>query len=150
MDNFNERLARVAEGLLENEQLTADLDDAAAQALLDWGLNIARRAVRQTLGMDDLAAEDALYAPLRATRRLMRAVNKWVARQDILGEAQHSEMLAKVVSQAQIAYGGAYIPPTQEQSAQFLERRGVLASNPVGFILELQKLIEHALTEETL
>ncbi len=147
MGNFNERLSRVAEGLLENEQLTADLDDAAAHVLLDWGLKMARQIVRQTLGMDDLAAEDALYAPMRATRRLMRAVNKWVARQDIFSETQHAETLAKIISHAEVVYGDTYIPPAQEQREQFLARRAALMSNPVDFIVELQKLIEHALEE---
>ena len=36
-EEIRRRVERAAESILENERLTADLDDQAADFLLDWG-----------------------------------------------------------------------------------------------------------------
>lgn len=65
------RARRAVESILENESLTADLDDVEAQRLLEWGTAHAKR----------LAAEnrESLDDELNALRWLMRGINKLVA-----------------------------------------------------------------------
>ena len=65
------RARRAVESILENESLTADLDDVEAQRLLEWGIVHAKR----------LAAEnrESLDDELNALRWLMRGINKLVA-----------------------------------------------------------------------
>ena len=78
MEQLLKRISRVAESLMENERLTADLDDEAAQQLLSWGISCAKTIMQSTAGLDDEAAEKATYPRMRATRRLMRETNRWV------------------------------------------------------------------------
>jgi len=109
MSNIKTRIDKAAESILENEKLTADLVDDAAQVLLDWGISCAKQIAQDTLGLDDIKTEEAMYQPMRATRRLMRTVNKWASRHAILGVEGHAEMLAKIISQAGIIYGNDYL-----------------------------------------
>ncbi|MEW6406151.1 MAG: hypothetical protein AB1649_30570, partial [Chloroflexota bacterium] len=120
MNGIKERIDKAAESILENEDLTADLDDAAAQALLDWGIACAKRIAQNTLGLDDMEAEEAMYQPMRATRRLMRAVNNWASRHEILGDRGRAEELEKIIEQAGAIYGGEYAPPASDQQSAFL------------------------------
>ena len=103
MDELTQRVNRAAEGILENESLTADLDDAPAQALLDWGVACARMIAESTAGLGEVEAEKAMSPRLRATRRLMRLVSKWVA-----GRHQ-SGLLIEVLEQAAIIYGKDFL-----------------------------------------
>lgn len=72
-----QRTQRAAESILENEALTADLDDTAADVLLNWGITRAKQIAGQTIAMDAVQAEEALYLPLRALRKMLRAANQW-------------------------------------------------------------------------
>lgn len=65
------RARRAVESILENESLTADLEDLEAQRLLEWGSVHAKR----------LAAEnrESLDDELGTLRRLMRGFNKLLA-----------------------------------------------------------------------
>jgi hypothetical protein len=65
------RARRAVESILENESLTADLDDVEAQRLLEWGIVHAKRLAAENRGsLDD---------ELGALRRLMRGINKLLA-----------------------------------------------------------------------
>jgi hypothetical protein len=79
MTSIQERIQRAAESILENEALTADLDDEAAKELLDWGIACARKIASETADLDDEAAEEAMYQPMRSLRKMLRAANKWAA-----------------------------------------------------------------------
>jgi hypothetical protein len=79
MESIQKRIQRAAESILENEALTSDLDDEAAQELLDWGIACAEKIVNETADLDDEAAEEAMYQPMRSLRKMLRAANKWAA-----------------------------------------------------------------------
>ncbi len=134
MDGIKGRIEKAAQSILENEMLTADLDDEAANVLLDWGVTCARVISQGTLGLDEMEAEDAMYQPMRATRRMMRAINKWVSRYEILGDDGHVEILEKIITQASIIYGSDYIPPTSD-------RRNAFLSEIKGSIVDIPQLI---------
>ena len=65
-DHLESRTRRAVESLLENESLTADLDDAAAKELLDWGIAHAKEIISDTADMDDEGAEEAMYPRMSA------------------------------------------------------------------------------------
>ncbi len=142
MNGIKDRIEKAAQSILENEKLTADLDDDAANVLLDWGIACAKAISQGTLGLDDTQAEEAMYQPLRATRRLMRTVNKWASRYAIVGDDGHAEMLAKIISQASLIYGSDYIPPTSDQQKAFLtETRAAFADIP-QLITKIRNFVE--------
>jgi hypothetical protein len=141
-DRIDQRIRRVAESILDNERLTADLDDPAAQELLDWGLSIGRRIVQGTADVeDDEQAEQAMYPRLRATRRLMRAVNRWIASQREGDAEGQKEALDSILEQASVIYGRPITTLGDEQRVSF----GVQpeqASDPPQRIAHLRQLIE--------
>jgi len=142
MSGFESRIEKAAQSILDNEKLTADLDDDAAQVLLDWGIASAKQIVQGTLGLDDMEAEDAMYQPMRANRRLMRGVNKWASRYEILGDEGHVEALQKIISQAGVIYGADYVPPTPDQQNTFLaECKEFFADIPL-WIAKLRSFVE--------
>jgi hypothetical protein len=63
---------RAVERILEDESLTADLTDVAAQFLLDWGLVQAETMVRQAEGL----LGEEIDTHLTALRRTMKRIGK--------------------------------------------------------------------------
>lgn len=142
MNKVQERANRAAESLLENESLTADLDDESAQALLDWALACAERIAQSTADLDDGEAEEAMSPRLRAVRRMMRLVNAWLAspaERDIDGG---EPVLDQIIDQVQAVYGPAFIPPSDDQRQALLGRRTELAAEPQRLIADLRGLLE--------
>ena len=131
MDDLGRRMQRAAERILENESLTADLDDDAAQVLLDWGVRCAEQIARDTVGLSANQVEEAMYPRLRALRRLMRAVNRWA----IKCQPMDAETLAEMLEQAAIVYH-SYVPPGTVPQEAFL------ASSTPEAIARLRAFIE--------
>ena len=140
---IGQRISRVAESILENERLTSDLDDSAAKELLDWGLNVARQIVQGTAGEDDdEAAEQAMYPRLRATRRMMRAVNRWIANQQ-KGDAEgRDKALNNILEQASVTYGRPFAAMDDDQRATVSRVQLEYASDPPQMIAHLRELFE--------
>jgi hypothetical protein len=144
-----ERIKQATESILENESLTADLDDAAAKELLAWGLACAQKVAQDTAGLEAFTAESSLADRLQATRRLMRAVSNWgVGRQD-MDAASASDALSKVMEQATVIYGQGVTPPPQAQYTAFLAGQAEQSSDPSQMIKNLRQLIEASGQEET-
>jgi len=143
MYEVSQRIERAAESILENERLTADLDDAAAQVLIDWGLACAELIAGSTDGLSDSEAEEAIAPRLRATRRLMRRVNEWVAGRTDMSSEGGAELLAQIIEQTDIIYGDSFIPPDDDRRDAFLTRHSGLAENPAQSIEELRELLEN-------
>jgi hypothetical protein len=102
--DLDNRIQRAAESILENEKLTADLDDPAADALIQWGVSWATAAAQETVDLDEEQSADYLYPRLKATRRMLRYVNDWLQEEDGLAEEKAGQ-LAAVYRQAQVARG---------------------------------------------
>jgi len=128
--------------ILENERLTADLDDASAKLLLDWGIACVQRVVRSTAGLSDEQAEQAMYPRLRATRRLMRWVNQWIAGRREPDAQRGAAALDQLVEQAAVIYGEGYAPPSQDRRQRFLSMQFEYADDPGRLIADLRRLIE--------
>lgn len=136
-DELARRERRAAESILENESLTADLDDKVATVLLDWGLACATEIARSTASLDPAQATIATSERLRATRRLMRRVNR--QSMDMSGSAV---LLAQIIEQAAVIYGEGFTPPDRGQQQTFLSLLGELADDPEGFISALRTFVE--------
>ncbi len=138
------RVKRVAESILDNERLTADLDDSAAKELLDWGLTIAKQIAQETADLDaDDEAEQAMYPRLRATRRMMRSVNQWIANQREGDSEGSATALAEIVEHAGVIYGRAFHPPSDEQRDALTRAQSELGDDPPQMIARLRQLIEN-------
>jgi hypothetical protein len=95
------------DGILTNESLTADLDDEAAQEMIDWSIAMAREAVQQTAGLEERQAEKAVSERMYAQRKLMRSVKRLILEKDRLDEKTRGELIEQVRSQTRVFYGGA-------------------------------------------
>jgi len=142
MYEVTRRVERVAESILENEKLTEDLDDAAAKVLLDWGVTCAEKIAGSTDGLGDSEAEEVITPGLRAIRRLMLQVNRWVASQPDIDGAEEAELLSQIIEQACIVYGDGFVPPDDDQRTSFLARQKELSGDPPQFISDLRELLE--------
>jgi hypothetical protein len=142
-ERLKQRVSRVAENILDNERLTADLDDSAAKELLDWGLAAAKQIAQGTADMDDDdQAEEAMYPRLRATRNMMRAVNAWVINEREGDMEGSTRALDRIFEQASIIYGRAFTPPSAEQRDAFIHTQANTVDNPPQMIANLRQLIE--------
>lgn len=75
----DKRMQHVAEQILTDSSLTQDLNDPEANTLIEWGVAAAKQLANLTDGQDDTQAEETLYAPLKALRKLMRKTNNLTA-----------------------------------------------------------------------
>jgi hypothetical protein len=138
---LQQRIRRVSESFLDNESLTANLDDSAAKELLDWGLNLGSRIAKGTASVeDDEQADKAMYPRLRATRRMMRGVARWLASEREGDQESSSEALNQIIEQAQVIYGQAFTPPSAEQRSKFLKVQSEFVDNPPRLIANLRQL----------
>ena len=144
MNFMDQRITRAAESILDNENLTADLNDEAAQMLLDWGLSRAKEIVYHTVEfIDDEQAEEAMYRPMRALRRMLRTNNKWSAKVQKHDQDHGVTALKRILDQAETVYGAAYSPLDENAQAEILNRQDEFVTNPVAFIARLRSAIEN-------
>lgn len=151
MDELGARVRWAVEGLLENESLTAGLTDQTAQHVLDWGLTLTQEIVRGTAGLDEQAAQEATYAQLKATRRLLRDASHFLV---ALAQGQAAELpplLNTLVAYAAEILGPDWAPPLPEERQAFLLRVGALGDEPAQVVAELRHfLTDPAAVEEEL
>ncbi len=115
------------DALLENEALTADLDDDAANVLLDWGM--ARVRLLHRLAVDEPDPEGYLSTQTKSNRKMMRAVNNWTASRAEKDPAGHLAALGDILTHA-----GVSVSP--EQQTAFLTAH--LSDPPPEFITRLR------------
>jgi hypothetical protein len=144
MNAIIQRVNRAAQSILENENLTADLNDEAAQVLLDWGIAQAKAITMETVEIgDDEEAAEFVYPKMKALRRMLRTVNKWYAKVKSFDKDYGTSALERILEQAAVIYGEEFIPPTSEQQAEIINQQSNLQKFPAAFIAELQSLIEN-------
>jgi len=149
MDDLTQRETRTAESILEDERLTADLDDAAANALINWGITCAKTIVQSTAGLDETQAEEAMYPRLRALRRTMRTISRWAAKQQEWDAESSADSLAQIIEQTVIIYGEGYTPPTDNQRNTFLQQQTQFINDPLRLIVNLQEFIKDPVDTST-
>ena len=102
-------------GLYENASLTSELDDEAADALLEWGAACVRRIYLSA----EFGAEPEPSVQLRAVRRLMRAVNRWVPAASSNDRATNQAALITISERAAVIRVNAQ--PDEADLAPFLD-----------------------------
>jgi hypothetical protein len=140
---LEQRVRRAAESILENESLTAGLDDATAKELLDWGVACAEAIAQETAGLDDDEAEIVIEPRLRATRGLMRRVRQWVVNRHEMDPEAGVELMSEIIEQAAIIYQD-FMPPDDNQREVFGRQWLDLANDPSRIIFCLRSLLEGA------
>lgn len=130
-DSLTQRMNLAAESILDNEALTAQLDEPTANSLQDWALACVKLIVQDTANLDEATAETFIAPKLRAVRLLMRSVNQWV----VTGE----DSLPEILEQAAQIYPN-YTPPNQAQQQAFLRQN--LSQEPAQRIVNLRRLVE--------
>jgi len=132
MVEIQQRIQHAAESILENEALSADLDDDAAKVLLDWGVMLSQQIAVQTVEMDDLQAEEAMYGPMRALRKMLRTANNWT---NVPGEKN----LRRILDEAPMVYGAGYVGPSDEEISAFM---ALTLAAPPKRLIALQSFLE--------
>lgn len=143
MYDIARRMQRAVERLLENESLTADLDDAAARLLLAWGVAWTHMIVESTAGLDDAEAWVLNRPRLRAVRRMMRTVNRWATSRSSMDAAASQVMLGKIYDRAfaAVTTSGAL---DDEARQRFLARAEALQGDPAALVSGLRREAEIA------
>ena len=106
MSEWETRARLASERLAENTTLTAELDDAAASALLGWGRACVHDIARSTEELADEPAAVAMEPRIGAANKLLRAVARFVAHRDDMEPAVRISLTAHMVEQAGIVYAG--------------------------------------------
>jgi len=148
MDDLTKRINYAVESILENERLTADLDDEAAQELIDWGITCVKKIVQSTSGLSDAEAEEITSPRLRATRRMMREVDRWVVRQSREDATASTKSLDRIIEQATIIYGDDFNPPDQDRHDTF-SSQSLNVDDPQQMIAYLRAFIESGPESQT-
>ena len=139
------RVKQAAESILENERLTAGLADDAALALNNWGLAWANNIATNSDGLDDSAAYEYIAPRLKATRRMMRYVNRWVRKRADMDPDEERNHLKKVFDLAQDARGSVVEPDDSQAAPQValpLNEAYSLTGNAPQVIVDLRQLVE--------
>jgi hypothetical protein len=113
---------RAVESILENEALTADLDDQAGGLLLDWATSLARQAAQGVAGMDEASAEEQFGARMRNVRQFIRQVNRWAGSPASGGGepalSKALELAAPIYGVGAAALDASYVQPFSAEAGQ--------------------------------
>jgi len=142
LDRLEQRRQRAAERILENENLTGDLEDQVAKPLLDWGVACAERAAQDTIDMDDRQADEAIAERLRATRHLIRSVGEWTQGIADMDAEANAAMLQQVSEKVALIYGPSESLPDEARRQSFLQELPGLQNNPDQVVNGLRRLFE--------
>jgi hypothetical protein len=110
--DIERRITKVAESILDNEALTNNLEDEAANLFINWAVARGEVIARSTAGMDESTATESMYPRLRAIREIPRFMGEWMI--------SPQEVLEKIINQVQIVLGDEFTPPKDEEKEEFL------------------------------
>ena len=92
------RALRACEAILQSESLTADLADAEAAALLDWGLARVEACARATAKLADARAKIKIDRGVSAIRKSMRRINALMSERVHLKDEQFCKRLQDLIA----------------------------------------------------
>jgi len=101
----NDRFQHEAESILEDESLTAGLDDRAARLLNQWGLDCLHSILDTGSLQPTLQTEEQTKPRLQAVRSLMRLVTRWVLDHAHMTPGSRHELSSALREQAALIYG---------------------------------------------
>ena len=142
--DISARQRRAAESILENESIREGIDDSGASALLNWGVECAKRIAGDTADLgDEDEAEEASYPRMRALRQMLEDV-KSLFRPELL-PSEGGTLLEEIVGFASAVYGPEAPLP---QSINWNELTVSLASDTGEKVNNLRGFFENNLTSQ--
>jgi hypothetical protein len=70
---------------------------------------------------------------------MLRSVHRWVASEQAKDLVGTSEALDRIIEQAQVIYGQAFAPPSEEQRSRFLQAQSEFLNDPPRLIANLRR-----------
>jgi hypothetical protein len=101
----------------------------------------AESIAASTTDAEVVEAHEAMSLRLRATRRLMRRVNRWVPRREEMTADESAEAVSQICEQAAIIYDRDYVAASSDRRDAF--HRQALTASPVQAVEGLRALIEN-------
>jgi len=119
ISDFARREQLAVERLLEDERLTANLDDAAATVLLDWGVRQTKEIVADTTTLTNEEAEAAMYPRLRGLRTVMRYANNWFGKRGTADLEKNQQLIEKIVVKTAVIHPATFTPADETDQLLF-------------------------------
>ena len=142
--DISARQRRAAERIFENESIREGIDDSGASALLNWGVECAKRIVGDTADLEDEdEAEEASYPRMRALRQMLDNV-KSLLRPELL-PSEGGTLLEEIAGFASIVYGPDAQLPQLINWELFTDS---LANEPGEKINNLRAILENNLASQ--
>jgi hypothetical protein len=143
MVDLEARIQNAVEEISGNESLLEMLDGDAAEEMLNWGKSTVTMLVRQTEGLDDVAAEPALEARLKAVRQFMRSAGNWAAGK-YADPADRAQLREKLLDTAKTIYGADAQLPSPEALNATLDQTDMQQNSQKQLVLHLKELFNGA------
>jgi len=141
MDGIDSRIKKFVDEIAGNEALLQMLDTDAATEMLNWGISTATSLVKQTDGLDDVAADLALAPRLKAVRQFMRQIGNWAAGKYADPESR-AQLRDKLLEQLRLIRGEAASLPSAEQMDAMLGQVDDTNNTPHQLVLKVKQFIE--------
>jgi hypothetical protein len=141
MAGIRARIERVIEEMMGNEALLGMLETEAATEMLDWGIETAKSLVKETKGLDDIAADLAIVPRLKAVRQTMRSVGNWAAGKYI-DPAERLQLRDRLLENFKLIFGGEARLPSAEKMDELLNQVDDKSNTPHQLILKLKESLE--------
>lgn len=141
MAGIRARVERVIEEMMANEALLEMLETEAATEMLNWGIETAKSLVKETKGLDDLAADLAIVPRLKAVRQTMRSVGNWAAGKYV-DPADRLQLRDRLLENFKLIFGGERRLPSPEKMDELLNQVDDKSNTPHQLILKLKESLE--------
>jgi hypothetical protein len=141
MAGIRTRVQRVIEEMMGNEALLEMLETEAATEMLNWGIATAKSMVKETTGLDDLAADLAILPRLKAVRQTMRSVGNWAAGKYV-DPADRLQLRDKLLENFKLIFGGEARLPSPEKLDELLNQVDDKSNTSHQLILKLKRSLE--------
>ncbi len=143
MVDLEARLQKAVEEITGNESLLEMLDEEAATEMLAWGKSTVTSLVKQTEGLDDVAAEEQLDPRLKAVRQFMRSAGNWAAGK-YTDPADRLQLREKLLGYAKVIYQDESGLPSVEKMDAILNQMNAQPNTQKQSILNLKELFNEA------
>jgi hypothetical protein len=140
MDEIEQMIRNAEEALLGNERLTSDLDDTAANVLLDWGITMVKKAIFETAAQGPPDLMEAVDSRLSGNRKMLQQASQLATSRTAVGLERQLNVYEKLVRYAAAAYGEDIPLPEPDQAQMFLQRSFELPAE--DFIVALREFLE--------
>jgi len=140
MTNLDARIERAKKEISGNESLFEMLEADSVSEIFNWGLSLAAAIAKQTEGLDDPTANEAMAPRLKALRQALRAVGNWAAGK-YTDPTTRLQLKGRLLEQFQLILGDSVLIDSVELN-RVIDSVDVPGSSPHPLILTMKALIE--------